>query len=305
MTTLTRRQFLTTAAAAGAVSCMGQKTDIRPQIRALENAEGLSILGMDLTGYTLTEGKPHELLLPEGTPERAVSPDANWVAWVPRSARATSPTGGEPVISISNGMQQPVQSIRYEGRFCEGLAISAAPLTLSLLYVDHRARHRIAVVDIESDGPLDLGEAIAPFDIATIERLNLSAKGHRIAIGSRTMFMVLEIPSRDTLFEARGRFPALSPDGERLAFIDGQKLITRQLGTGVTRQLLEGLLVDGIGAWSPDGTLLLVGASIGSSLRRKLLAVDIRNNSFAELLGLGEGDFGRQYAWIKRRFLSS
>ena len=151
----------------------------------------------------------------------------------------------------------------------------------------------------------DLTQLVTRFDLNDAERLGLSATGHRIVIGTRGLFTVLDWPAKKVLAEGEGRFPALSPDGERLAFVTVTKdLIVLNLVTGEKKSLLKGVATYGVGAWSPDSSILLVGAATStSSMFGKLVAVDVDSDTFAEVVNIGEGGFGADFVWIKRNLI--
>jgi hypothetical protein len=51
--------------------------------------------------------------------------------------------------------------------------------------------------------------------------------GERLAIGWPNSFCVIDLPSRTVLFEAKGRFPCISPSGEEVAFVcSNRKLVS-------------------------------------------------------------------------------
>jgi Tol biopolymer transport system component len=153
---------------------------------------------------------------------------------------------------------------------------------------------------------LDLTDLITSFGLQEAESLRFSAGGDRLAIGSRERFIVIDLSSHARIFEGGGRFPRISPDGRRVAFVTtGHSLIVVHMDNGSQAELLRRYRVDGVGAWSPDQSLLLAGAWTSISLYKRLLAVDTNSGEFAELGRLGEGDFGSEINWIRQSVVSA
>lgn len=103
------------------------------------------------------------------------------------------------------------------------------------------------------------------------------------------------------MFAGPGRFPRLSQDGARLAYLDNDRLMIRSFADGSTIQMIKGTRVKGLGGWSPDGHFLLAGAWTGSmrlAWDKRQIAVDTRTDKYAVIDKLGEGDFGDQFAWV-------
>ena len=135
----------------------------------------------------------------------------------------------------------------------------------------------------------------------------MSGSGNRLVVGSSDWFTVIDLPSRRLVYEARGTYPSLSPDGEFLAFLDRDKhvVLLVALSTGTERTFMGWpRRVSGVGAWSPGGQYLLAGVSDGFSLSKKLVAIEIATGRIVELMPLGDLA-GDRCVWIKRGFLSA
>jgi hypothetical protein len=304
---MTRRRILNLALGlrVGSVGCAPRRSRIAEQLQVLESRERLAILGFGLSGLTLsgkTAGKLEMPDLSDVSPERAVAPDAEWLSWLPYSLRGTSPTGGEPLLYVASDPQR-IKPVRFQGSFCNAFAISSGGSTLALVSGGN-ANYRLFVLDVQNNLHHDMSLSATSISIPDVERLSLSAAGDRLAAGSRERFTVIDIQSGNRIFAAAGRFPTLSPDGRELAYVSNGRLWITELTTGKEGSLLRGCQTDGVGAWSPDGRLLLVGSVPRASLSRKLVVVHGASDEFLELIQLSEGDFANQCAWVKRRLLT-
>jgi hypothetical protein len=287
----------------GSSACGAQNVKIRERLLAMVRERDLAILRLDLTGFDVQTGKAGRLSLPGISLERAVSPNGQWLAWVPESARPSSPTDGEPVVRLSKG-EASATDVRYAGKFTENLAVSSDASVLVLRSVDNQANHRLIIVEATTGKQDDLSTLAARIGVAETERLSLSASGTRLAFGSKRSFVVLDLPSHKPIFESPGRFPTLAPDGDNVAYVQDRQLTIRSLEDGGSRNLLAGLRVDGVGSWSPNGEFLLAGIRSSALAWRRLVAIDCVSDSVVEFQQLDEGDYGNRCAWIQRCFLS-
>ncbi len=101
-----------------------------------------------------------------------------------------------------------------------------------------------------------------------------------------------------------GRFPRLSPDGKRIAFVDNDKLMIYSFTEGSTIQLMKGKRVKGLGGWSPDSRFLLASAwTTEFALAKRQTIVDTTTGEYAVIGSLVEGDYGLYYVWASSRLL--
>jgi hypothetical protein len=130
--------------------------------------------------------------------------------------------------------------------------------------------------------------------------ISVSGPGNLVAIGANEKIQVLEIPGGRSVFAGAGWYPRISPDGKRLAFVDGKdKLWIYSFADGSKIQLLKGNPVKGVGGWSPDGRFLLAGAWTALfALDKRQVIIDTTTGEYAVIGKLGEGDYGVQYKWI-------
>ena len=112
--------------------------------------------------------------------------------------------------------------------------------------------------------------------------------------------------SGNTVYAGPGRFPSLSPDGRRLAFVNRERLSVRSLVDGTTVELLAGTRVMGAGAWSPNGRFIVAGAWTKLlALEKRQIIIDTTTDSYAVIGKLGEGDYGEHFIWISRKLLTA
>src|SRR5258708_35898831 len=103
---MTRRKIFNLALGLriGSVACSPRNTKIIEHLETLELREGLAVLSFGLSALTLSGKAAGKLAMPDLSsisPERAVAPDAEWVAWIPYGGRATPRFHDEPSLSVS------------------------------------------------------------------------------------------------------------------------------------------------------------------------------------------------------------
>ena len=113
------------------------------------------------------------------------------------------------------------------------------------------------------------------------------------------------LPGGKAIWSGPGEFPRLSPDGGRLAFVRNESVVVRDLKTAGERGYLRGEKAKGLGAWSPDGRLLPVGAwKSRLALEKKLFILDTDSGMSYPNGSLGDGDYGNWASWVSPWFLS-
>jgi hypothetical protein len=249
-----------------------------------------------------------QLLVPDHPEWLSISPDGAWAAWIP-SACLPYPSGttGEPLFRFTDN-NRSARTVRFEGWYGVQLAISSNAGHLALVIVCTDGTRRLVVLKTETgEVEHDVTELIARFDLKGMEHLQLSASGDRLVAGSRNLFSVVDVLSHKVLLEGEGRSPSLSPSGGSLAFVgEGRELKLTTVVTGATRRLLGRSTTHGVGAWTPDGTLLLAGVETRLlSLYWYLVAVDCAADACAEIARLEEHDPGQGCCFIRRQLLSA
>jgi hypothetical protein len=305
---MTRRHLidLLLTGTASTLACAPQKASILARLSRATTTDDLAIIDTLVPEVITVVGGAGRLVLTEPPGRLSLAPDGAWVAWFPHSANVYAESAEGPLAYYTDNPGS-ARTVRLNGRFGARLAISSGAERLAVaLVVGARPTTRLLVLK-PSTGELehDVTELITRFNLRDLERLRMSASGDRLAAGSRDLFSVVDVPSRKVLFEGRGRFPSLSPSGEALAFVDGQrKLHLATVATGQTRQLLGRSSTHGVGSWTPDGSLFFAGVEPTLSLFWCLAAVDSSADAYAEITRLDEHDSGEECGLIKRRLLS-
>jgi hypothetical protein len=240
-----------------------------------------------------------------------VSPDGTTIAWslYPDSATGEKASMLE-VLSPGDGAL-PVLVGGFERRAAVGIGLSTrAELIVAVgIPLDTPVvRRELLVIDRHLGKVVyDLTKFVAQEELGKrLETLNVSGTGTLLALGQRgpEQIRVIEIPSGKTVYETPGRFPHLSPDGKRLAFVNQETIWTYSFGDDSIKELSKAKRVKGLGGWSPDGRFVLAGAwATGSSFEKSQIIVDTDSGEYGIEGELGEGDYGTQLVWVLAKFL--
>ena len=242
---MTRRRFiaLTLPCVTGATGCDLHSARVRARLDKLETDEGLGVIAEDAAAllgelfpvYTLTGTEAGQLMLPHISPVLSMASDARCIAWASKKGlpfpfgESDTPSNNELPEILLAACTDTGRVVRYGGGFARQLAVSSGGSRLVLTTVADGGRLRRLVMLSTDQGraPSDLTELVNGFSLAQTERLKVSGTTQIVALGSRTSFIVLDIEARKLLFEAKGRFPSVSPNGEIVAFVDHNKLYVR------------------------------------------------------------------------------
>jgi hypothetical protein len=239
----------------------------------------------------------------------SVSPDARAIGWwsIP------SPYRGEKIPFFwVKSLKEGIQPIWLEGRIPAGHhAISSDGqiiVAIARPYPIQDNRWELLAIDRRSEiAVYDLTQFVTQFELGNqVEVVSVSGLGTLVAVGSRVAerIQVLEIPTGKTVYTSTGRFPRLSPDGKRLAFVNDDRLLIHSFADGTTVQLLKGQPVKGIGGWSPDGRFLLAGAWTKIAGRaKKQIIIDTSLDKYGVIGELGEGNYGTEAKWVSAKLL--
>jgi len=306
---MTRRHLidLVLTGTVGTLACAPSKAGILARLsQGARSADLVTIDTLVPEAMTVIGADAGRLVLPERPGRLSVGPDGRWVAWFPYSS-SVYPESTEGPLAYFTDNPRSARRVRLKGRFGARLAISSGAERLAVaVVVGAEATTRLVVLK-PATGAVehDVSDLITWFSLRDLERLRLSGSGERLVAGSRNRFSVVDLPSHKVLLEGEGRFPALSPSGEAIAFVDGhRKLNLTTLATGATRRLLRRSTTHGVGSWTPDGALLLAAVEGPLSFFCYLVAVDCSADACAEIARLEEHDSGQECALINRRLLT-
>jgi len=309
---LLRRCTVIGALLAGATTMMGasDKTTLE-SVKVMERSLGLTIAEPGALSSGIRRAEQNAGTYLGGPP--AISPDGTAIAWLNGTIMAQLlkqvPYRGErfPLLTVDS-LKDGKQQVWVEGRIATGsLGISGEGkvIVAMALPLDPTQSHRKELLAIDRRSGVvvnDLARFVTQFELGdNVEEINVSVPGTLVALGQREpeQMQVLEIPSGKSVYAGPGRFPRLSPDGKRLAFIEKDTLRIHSFVDGSTVQLLKGKRVKGVGGWSPDGRFLLAGAwTTLLAFEKRQIIIDTTTGEYAVIGKLGEGDYGAQYAWI-------
>jgi hypothetical protein len=290
--------------------------EVIDSVRAMEQRLALTI-APPYRGFIFSKPATHRI--PDtcascGTP--SISPNGDTIVW----CFEPYPPNGEaiPLVTVKS-LKDGEQPLWVDG------LVAAGPIGISEngnvivtvarpLAPDHWRERKLLAIDRQARGtPHDLTPFLSQINVAdkvesgnNVEVISVSGAGTLTAIGTPRQIQVLEIPYGKTVFAGPGRFPRVSPDGARLAYVDNDRLMMRSFADGSTIQLIKGTRVKGLGGWSPDGHFLLAGAWTGSmrlAWDKGQIVVDTKTDKYAVIDKLGEGDFGDQFAWVSLQLL--
>jgi len=238
----------------------------------------------------------------------AISPDGRSMCWAeccPEAAKGDFRSRSLSIRIADRGVQQisrkdlafsTILAISNDGRI---VIIGGSPLT------EPRKRGVFALA-IQSGVKDDL-DMTTGFGIEwEAESGNTSGSGAVVALGSESQVEVFEISPRRTIYRGAGRFPRLSPDGTRVAFVRNERLFIRLLTTGRDYEPIPETRVVGVGEWSPDGRFLSAGAwTRRFAFEKRVIIVEAATGRYAEVGTLGDGDWGAKTGWVSTKLLDS
>jgi hypothetical protein len=283
-------------------------------VRAMEKTLGVKIIEPGDLG---AKGRPTEQSLGVYVGRVIeVSPDGTAIVWSdgtplakwlkPDSYRGEK-TPFFTVESLNEG-KQPVWVEAPEAAYrlgisAEGKVIVAMALPVEILPT---SRWQLLAIDRRSGIVIhDLTRFVTQVDLGPrVEDISVSGPGTLVALGTSEHIQVLEIPSGKSVFSSLGCFPRLSPDGNRLAFVDKDKLWIHSFADGSKIQLLKGKRVKGLGGWSPDGRFVLAGAwTTELAFEKRKIIIDTTTGEYVVIGKLGEGDYGAYLVWASVKLL--
>jgi WD40 repeat protein len=261
----------------------------------------------DLSARTIAGAPWGKVVLRDRPYSIAVSPDGDWIAWDNWSARPKPEGMGVALRVMLATPSLSARSLLFDSGFGGPLAVSSKAEHVALIrgVVGQEPSYSLIVAD-GTTGRIehDVTSLISKFPLSQAVRLAMSGAGDRLIVGSSEWFAVIDPALRESVYEARGRYPSLSPDGELLAFVnEARQVFLLDLSTRTRRILLDrSRNVSGIGAWSPNGQYLLAG--VAGSGSKELVAIEAKTGQVIDMMPLGDLA-GDRCVWVKKGFLSA
>ena len=239
----------------------------------------------------------------------SISPDGTVLVW---SLYSSSPRIEETSFVLMSS-RDGIQRVQLKGKIAIGSGISTGAEIIAALCMPvgplSGQRREFLVIDRRAGLVVhDLTQAVTQQELGNnLESLSVSGTGTLVALGTREPeeMRVLEIPSGKTVSSGPGRFPRISPDGTRMAFVHHEMIWIHSFADGSTKGLSGIKRVNGVGSWSPDGRFLLAGAWVMMpSFERQEIVVDVRSTEYGIVRNLAEGEYGNHLAWISTKLLN-
>ena len=280
--------------------------NILESVKAMEQQFGVKLLSTS----DINKGIRRNRIVPDnyGVYSPTVSSDATAIGWWSRK----TPYRGEKIpFYWVKSLKEGIQSVSIDGKIPMGSHDISAEgkviVALARPYPIHGEPWELLAIDRRSDIIVhNLTRFVTQVKIDSfLEDISVSGSGNFVALGSEEeKIQVLEIPSGKTVYASPGRFPRISPDGKRLAFVNQGAIWIHSLVDGSTVQLMKGKQVKGIGGWSPDGRFLTAGAwtTLLAGDKHQVI-VDTTTGKYEVIGKLGEGDYGTYFAWVSTKLL--
>lgn len=280
----------------------GPDERVLAEVREMEARQGLKLVNPG----GLRRGPLSDLQHPEGhiVGVHAVAPDGATIIYK-WPAHIHQPPG-IPFLVVEN-VEERAHPIVLEGQSASlaGISAGAKIVVVKAVSLVKVGRKSLLALDLHSGMVVhDLTRYVTEFELPDLESISVSGQGTLTALGSRERIQVIQIPSGNSIYAGSGRFPKLSPDGKRLAYVERERLYVHSLADGSSRELLRGARVMGSGGWSPDGRFLAAGAwTKRIALEKRQIIVDTANGDYGAFGTLGEGDYGDEFVWISTKLL--
>lgn len=290
------------ALVAAATAVAGPQDESLRAVKDMETALDVSVSKPNRVAQKYVTAAPPGTRVSGGL---CAAPDGSAIAWWERPYPKQDQKGVPFLFVVKPGARK--QPVWLAGRAAGKVGISSnAEVVVVIARSFEGDRDRLLALDLRSGVSVrDLTASVTTLSLAEVEDISVDGAGTLAAIGTRGEMQVVDIASGKPLFSEKGRFPRLSPDGSRLAFVDGEELYLHTVASGSTVHLLPGKRVMGVGGWSPDGRFLLAGAWTRLfSLEKRQIVVDTQTGTYGVIGKLGEGDYGSQFAWISSKLLT-
>lgn len=302
---MNRRAFARNVALAPILltGCKGDSDSAKSRLHRMTDAADLVILGLGNKAVTWNGAYAGSIDFGGVCCRAAVSAAADarslaWIPWVVADKRSAARKVRVTVKTVPPKAMPTSFELSLRAQQSATLAISPAARMLAVF-----AAKRLQIFDAESGEPKqDLTDLIQPAGVSQPERMQLSADGERLIIGYQQAVTVLDVAAKEMLFSGEGRFPSISPDGQRAVFCRNGSMNLLTLPDR-TEELDLGNRVLGIGTWSPDGAMLLAGVRPMLRAAVVLSAVDWKRRESVAIEQLPPDDLGERSCWIDRKLL--
>lgn len=297
-----RLLFGSLTAQGGLLSCKLPDGHASTGIRGTQRLSNLQVLCRGSTAIDPTNGSMRRIISPtDHMSLPIVSPNAEKILWLPVPP-VTADHEASSFLRIRTLKSE--RKIDLGRRVALDASVSNQDVVVLLIVPSHSLDR--PVMWTNGQGLLrSLSLGALEKEEGSIERLSVSGDGAIAAAGTRERFALMQIDNGSILSEGIGRFPAISPAGAELAYVQSEQLVIRNLSSGHERKLLRSFTVFGVGQWDPRSELLLVAARRGWSIRKQLLLVDTLSEAHEVIGALGEGDFGDRCRWVQTELVKS
>ncbi len=180
------------------------------------------------------------------------------------------------------------------------LALASGMTRMAALLRKRNLRQLIIVNPESGEQQIDLTESFSQ-ELQESD-VQMCGAGDHLVVLNRQFFTILNLSSPTELHRVDGEQASISPDGRTVAYVNSRhQLMLYSMATKNSKPFLSGKKVDGLGAWSPDGRLLLAGTT--GLLDRSLVIIDMESGSIQKIRDLDE-ETGYTFSWINKRFVS-
>jgi len=267
------------------------------QARKMARDEGLAVIEAGATIIDLSGKICGQLSLASGPADAQVSPDGNFAVWCPRPYAQPDPRLQEQV--LWSDADNPIGALRVSGVATMAAIASGATKIAAVLATE--TDFRLVLIDVATGEETNLTPSFPKMELQRVQRMRLSNSADRLLLGWDYEFRVLDLALGKVMLEHKWRYASLSPEGDRIAFIQNEELYVRTLHDGSEKRTETDLHLASCGGWSPNGRFLICDGIRRNALEYRVVIVDDAQGSFAYINGFPEEVSPEKY-WIRRAF---